>query len=323
MIVPLLFAPLCLLMSVPVFIILRREPEGGLIGLAEKRLPGAVPAIAALYALLFLWAAAVNTARTALFVETVLFPDSRTGFIMLLLLIPAAYAASAGLETIGRTAFAVFVLSAAALLGTGAAAAGNFDLLNLSPPFMNGFLPVFLSAFHSVSRTYEIAALPFITGDVRRSVSKTALLWLGIISLTGTLLFTLSFGVAGAYGSNRLFLFFSVIRTASFGLLERPDPLISGLWLVCSFVKSAFFLFLACRLFCRLPAKKRYPSAPYLAALASAALAAAISPTADVLEKLLQSRFYEAVFPVFVTILPLLLLSADALRKRKNRRRTT
>ena len=311
------FFLICLLACVPVFLTVK-QPGQTLTDAAGEVSPLLQKSVGGFYCAAFLLAAALSAIRFELFVNTLLFPESGTLFFTVLLLATAAAAASRGIQALGRASFLALVLMGAALLFILLSTADKFDPVNLTPPLEDGLPPVLKNAFRSASRTMEIVSLGFAPAFCSGSVRKTGIGWLASFSAVAAAVFFFICGVTGRYGEQQMFQLSTVTEIARFGVLDRMDALLAGVWIFGALLRTAYFLRLA-GLAAEQGFGKQFKTAPYFAGtgivLGLFFLFSALASATDGAATILAS---EILFIASTVIAPGMILMA----KRRKRRLT-
>ena len=238
------FCLLCLLFALPGLLVGSRH-ENGVLGAARAASPLLAKGAGVFYGAAFLCASALGVLRFELFVGTVMFPESSTAVFTALLLAAAAAASLRGVQALGRTAGILLALLAGSMLFLLIATADRFDILNLTPPLENGAGPALKNAFRSAGRTMELAALAVAPAFTRSGVKKAAVGWLTAFSAAAAVIFCWIGGVAGLYGEQQMFPLYTLTEAARFGVFERMDAALTGLWILGAFLQTAFFLWLS------------------------------------------------------------------------------
>ncbi len=233
----------CLLCAVPVF--LTAKHPAGIVGLAGEVSPALAKTAGTVLCGAFLCAAALGVLRFELFVSTVMFPEGDTLLLTALLLAAASAAAVHGMQSLGRTASVLLALLAASMVFILLATADRFDPLNLTPPLESGVTPVLKNGFRSACRTMELTALSIAPTFTKGNLRKTGVGWLAVFTLTAAAVFFVIGGVTGRYGEQQMFQLYTVTAIARFGVFERLDAILTGLWILGAFLQAAFFLRLA------------------------------------------------------------------------------
>jgi hypothetical protein len=289
------FAAFGLLAAVPAALTLGPKGDRTLFTLTDSLSPALSRLCAVLYAAGAVWGAAVGLARFGLFTSTVLFPGADVTMLLLLLLAAAVTAARRGTETIARAAVPVCALIAATLVFVFLTTADRFGPENLELPLQNGLLPPVKNGFAAAARTGEAAALLVYAPRVRGRLLKGWAFWLLAVGLTAGAVFLWSLGVMGAYGERQTFQLYALAILSRAGVFERPDALIGAIWVLCAFLRLAFYLHTGAVFLTR---GQGDPGVKTLLALAVPAFAAylALSRSTAALSAALGSGVNEAVF---------------------------
>ena len=313
------FCLLCLLFAVPGLLAGSRHANG-VLGAARAASPMLAKGVGVFYSAAFLCAAALSTLRFELFVGTVMYPERETTLLIALLLAAAAAAAVHGTQALGRAAVILLALFAASLLFILCSAAGQFDRLNLTPPLENGASPVLRNAFRSAARTAELPALAFAPAFTRGRVNKTGVCWLTSFSAMAAMVFCFLGGVAGVYGEQQMFPLYTVTTVAKLGVFERLDAVLTGLWVLGAFLRTAFFLRLA-GLSLEQSFGKRLSAAPFFAGAAAVfALFLAFGRLSALTDGAAATAATEALFIASSAVAPTVVLLAA--RRKKTERQT-
>ena len=314
------FFLICLLACVPVFPAAKRsgrtltDAAGEVSALLRKGVGG-------FYCAAFLLAAALSAIRFELFVNTLQFPESGTLLFTVLLLATAAAAASHGIQALGRAAFPALVLMGTALLFILLSTADKFDPVNLTPPLEDGLSPVLKNAFRSASRTMEIVSLGFAPSFCSGDVRKTGIGWLASFSAVAAAVFFFICGVTGRYGEQQMFQLSTVTEIARFGVLDRMDALLAGVWILGALLRTAFLLRLA-GLAAEQGFGKPFRTAPYFAGAGIVlGLFFLLSSLASVTDGAATVCASEILFLLSAIVVPGMILTAKRHKQRKTARK--
>ena len=121
-----------LLFSVMLFVQMRWFPKYDLVDIAYYTSPIFSKIISVLYAFFFLFTALETLARLELFVSTVIFPSRQSAFLVIICVVAACYAASLGVEALGRTGAISLGFFVAVFLFIMLAMADKIDFINFS-----------------------------------------------------------------------------------------------------------------------------------------------------------------------------------------------
>ena len=118
------------------------------------------------------------------------------------------------------------------------------DINNLSPIFYDGARPILTVAWSVVIRTTEPVAisvmLPRVTGNVKKSV----IIWTSFFAIFVSVLFFILFTTSGDSALLNMFPVHSMAMLSEFGLIERLDVLLTGVWIISAFIKIAFVIYI-------------------------------------------------------------------------------
>lgn len=306
------FCLLCLLFAVPGLLVGSRH-ENGIAGAARAASPLLAKGVGVFYAAAFLCAAALGALRFELFVGTVLFPESSTAVFTALLLAAAAAASLRGVQALGRTAAVLLALLAGSVLFLLIATFDRFNGLNLTPPLENGAGPVLKNAFRSAGRTTELAALALAPAFTRGRVKKAAVGWLTAFSAAAAVIFCWIGGVTGRYGEQQMFPLYTLTEVARFGVFERMDAVLTGVWILVAFLQAAFFLWLAALALEQSFDRKMPPAGAFAGAAAVLGLFFLFSALADRTDGEATVYASAALFLLSSVVIPLTVLLAGKL----------
>lgn len=306
-----------LLYALLIFLILRHNKSGIIkTAAAHSALSGKLTAL--IYCLAFIWYAGIGVARFELFLSTVMFPNSELHFMIILLLGAAFYASLKGTEAIGRASTVLSVIMGASIIFVLAAVANEFEITNLQPVLTQGLTPVLSFSFYSSVRTVELITLLITAPLINGNIKKMTISW--IVSLAGIITVILIFlaGVTGEYGSDQIFPLYTLTVIAKFGIFERLDDILTGIWVFCIFIQVAFFTELCSIALKQADIKiKKIPSG--LICLSGIFTVYLISSqTVSVFSEIVSSKIPETAFVLLIAVIPILISLSELIRRRKN-----
>lgn len=233
-----------LLFSVMLFLQMRYFPSHDLTDIAYYASPMFSKCVSVLYAFYFSFAALETLSRLELFIGTVIFPNQQNGFLILICVAAACYAASLGVEALGRAGSISLGLFVAAFVFIMVAMADEIDFLNFSPMFYDGVKPSLSAGLEAATRTSEIlmfsAMLPQVTGKPQKAYGA----WLFAFLFSCLLVFFFVFGGLGYFALTQLFPIHAVAVLSEISVFQRFDVLLTGIWILSAFVKISFLLYL-------------------------------------------------------------------------------
>lgn len=237
-----------LLFSVMLFVQMRYFPAHDLTDIAYFSSPVFSKCVSVLYAVYFLLVALETLARLELFVSTVIFPSRQSGFLILICVVAACYAASLGVEALGRTGAICFSLFVAVFLFIMFAMADKIDFLNFSPMFYDGIKPSLSSGLSAATHSSEIMMFAMMLPRVSGNVKKSYAAWLAVFLGSSLLVFFFVFGGLGYFALTQLFPIHAVAVLSEVSVFQRFDVLLTGVWILNAFVKISFLLYLVSEL---------------------------------------------------------------------------
>lgn len=233
-----------LLFSTVLFLQMRWFPQHDLVDVAYYASPMFSKCVSVLYAVFFLLTAFETLARLELFVSTVIFPTQGSAFLVIICVVSACYAASLGVEALGRTGAVSLLLFVAAFLFIILAMAKKINALNFSPIFYDGVSPSLTAGLAAATRSGEVmmfsAMLPRVRGNVKKAYSA----WLSAFLFSTLCVFFFVFGGLGSFALTQLFPIHAVAVLSEFSVFQRFDVLLTGIWILSAFVKISFLLYL-------------------------------------------------------------------------------
>ena len=199
-------------------------------------------AASVIYTLAFIWFAGIGTARFELFISTVMFPNSELYFMIFILLSAAFYASLKGLEAISRASTILFFLLGISIIFILISVTEDFRYTNLNPILTEGFSPVLSFAFYVSVRAAELLTIyvnaPYINGNIGRMALK----WITFFTTVSTVILVVLSGVTGEFGNDQIFPLYTLTVIAKIGIFERLDDILTGIWVLCSFIQLSYLI---------------------------------------------------------------------------------
>lgn len=220
----------------------RRTDKQGIINALRKNNLSAAKLLAVIYTLCFIWFAGIGTARFELFISTVMFPNSELTFMIILLLGASFYASLKGLEAIGRASVVLFFLLGVSVVFIILSVMEEFNYVNLSPLLTDGVTPIIGFSFYVSVRAAELLTLHITAPKINGNIGKMAIKWTVAFSLVSTVILVVLSGVTGEYGNDQIFPLYTLTVIAKFGIFERLDDILTGVWVLCSFIQVSFLI---------------------------------------------------------------------------------
>lgn len=231
------------IISIPVFLL--NKKYGG----EKQNGNGAFDKIkAVIFSIVFFYFAVATVSRLDLFAGTVVFPEADAKFLLLFVVVFCAYSAYLGLEPIARSAVMFVLPVLLSLTFIFLTLIKKIDLLNLTPLFYNGVLPVVKTSVNAVGRTVEYAviavSLPFVTGNSK----KGFFVWMAMQTVVTAIIFFFEGAVLGAFSGMQLFPVYTLASMAQFSFFRGLGAIITGVWILCAFLKISLLIFLQSKL---------------------------------------------------------------------------
>ncbi len=238
----------------PVYFLYKKHREKNVLDLARERSPKFSKLLSIIYAVTFFYFTVVTIARLDLFAGTVVFPETDIDYMLIFVIVFCCYGAFLGFEALGRSSVLSAVLVIPAIVFILAALVSKIDLLNLTPVFYNGVMPVVRTAVDSVGQTVEYAVIAIALPRVNGKVKKGFFVWLFAQTLIMAIMFFFAMTVMGNYTGTQLFPFHTLASLAEFAMFDRLDAIFTGVWIMCAFIKASLLIYLQAEII-----KKEFP----------------------------------------------------------------
>ena len=297
---------------------LKMSGNSSIVTCAGKISPFASKLLAIIYTFAFIWFAGIGTARFELFISTVMFPNSELYFMIFLLLAAAFYASLKGLEAISRASGILFFILGISVLFIIISVTGEFRLVNLKPLFTEGITPVAGFAFYVSVRAAELLTLHINAPYIEGRTGAMAVKWTVIFSVVTTVILTVLSGVTGEYGNDQIFPLYTLTVIAKFGIFERLDDILTGVWVLCSFVQLSFLINTGMNALTQ--GFGRIKKIPVSLLLTAGIFCVYLftSRTVAVFSEAVSSRAVEIIFVALIGVIP---LTVTLINKRKGKRK--
>lgn len=316
-ITPLFFALFELFYSFTVCFFIKKTDNLGIPEKASSISPFFGKTTALFYAFVFIWFAGINISRFELFISTVMFPNSELYLMTVILLAAAFYSALKGIEAIGRASVILAALLGVVIVFIASTVIGGFEYTNLKPVFTQGLSPILKFSFYISARASEFITLYINAPKINGNLRKLCIPWILTVTLISfSVLFILS-GVTGEYGDNQLFPLYTLTVIAKFGIFERLDDVLTGMWVLCSFIQLSYLL-LTCFSALEQGFGKVKKIPVYLAASAGIfTVYLFASTTVTVFSEIISSRFNDIIFIIALLIIPFLTVLLNRRKQKK------
>lgn len=199
---------------------------------------------AVIFSFVFFYFSISTVARLDLFAGTVVFPETDVKFFLLFVVAFCAYGAYLGLEPIARSAVLTVFPVMLSLVVIVLALVKKIDFLNLSPLFYNGLMPLIKTSANAVGRTVEYAIIAVSFPYVEGNMKKGFYIWMTIQTFVTAGIFFLEATVLGNFSQMQLFPVFTLASMAEFSFFDGLEAIITGVWILCAFLKISLLLYL-------------------------------------------------------------------------------
>ena len=305
---------LSVLFFIPAFILIKKGR--GLTDITDGISKKLTKATAVVYALFFLAYALSTLARMNVFTYAIIFPQRGTALFMVLLIAAACYAASHGLEALGRTGSIAMLLFGLSFILILFSLRDRVDINYLSPALYDGIKPLSVLIWETIFRTIEPAALMIILPKVSGKLMKSFITWIVSFVLILILVFFFLMSTLSEAALFQLFPFHSMAVLSQFVVFERMDALLIGTWIMSGLVKSSFLIFLTLELLSESIKKMKRGNLIKILFVIISAVILIESKSIMLFKVNLSIILNSTLFLVFVVAIPAVLVIADRLHNR-------
>lgn len=314
-----LFFFLLPLAALPFYFLYRLQPGWSILDHAFAISPTTERISALGYAVYFLYGTIIAVSRFDLFATSRLFPDSDFTIFLLLIILVCCAAAAYGLEALGRASavglfavLSVFIFIMATLFS-------KFDLLNFTPPFYNGVRPVLRGAFASLSQTVELSVIAVIAPRVTGNIVSGFFKWLTGLTITILCLLGATTAALGYYADSQLFPMHALSVLAQFSVFQRLDSLLTGVWMLCLFIKASAFILISSECLQHALGRKSINGSIVFSGVLISCVCVFVSQSAGRFKLLVQDSISAVFFVFFVLVIPISFLIFGRSKKLYNK----
>ena len=228
------------LIFLPVFMYIKKSRSQSIF----EHFPKMQKPLAAAFIFLLLFIAVFTLSRLNLFVSTVFFPDKDSMLLIIITVLAVLYCAYLSIEPILRAGSLIFVALFMSLGVIMISLVDKVDFNYITPVFSGGIIPFFKLALSIIIRTAEPIFLMLLLPNTKGNITKGFLIWTvltGIFLSALTLLLTVTLGETALY---QLFPYHAMAQLASFGVIERMDALLTGVWILSAFLRLCVVMYL-------------------------------------------------------------------------------
>ncbi len=231
------------LLALPVFFLMRRRPDSGLLLQAESAGRWLLWITACFYILYFLLVDLQYLATFQFFLGNVFHPAAPTWIFSAMIMLAAVYSAMKGLEAMSRSSVVLLVLILLGVSVLGILLLPEVDSQNFMPLFYNGASQTLYGTAFYLSGSSCIAtyAVLFSAAGGRRKLGFCV--WNIITFASSAFVLFLIIGALGSFANLQLFPLYSAATLAALGTFQRMDSVFLCIWLVGLFLKLAIDLY--------------------------------------------------------------------------------
>ena len=228
----------------PLYFLYRKQRSKNLLEIVNDKSKILAKILSVVFVLYFFYFTVATIARLDLFAGTVVFPETDVEYMLVFAVILCCYGAYLGLEALGRSSVISAILVVPALIFIMLTLVKKVDLLNLTPIFYNGVMPVVKVAVDSVGQTVEYGVIALMIPRVTGKYRKGYYIWLFSQVFLMAVMFFFACTVMGNFANTQLFPFHTMASLAEFSMFSRLDAIFTGVWIMCAFIKAGLLIFL-------------------------------------------------------------------------------
>ncbi len=233
-----------IVIMIPIYFIYKKYENKNVLDLAEQRSSKLAKVLSLFYVFSFFYFTVMTIARLDVFTGTVVFPETDMNFMLIFIIVFCCYGAYLGFEALGRSSVLTAILVVPALAVIFIALVDKVDLLNLTPVFYNGVMPIVKNAVYSVGQTVEYAVIAVTLPKIKGKMTKGFFLWLFLQTLLMAIMVFFATTVMGNYATTQLFPFHTLASLAKITMFDRIDAIFTSVWIMCAFIKASLLIYL-------------------------------------------------------------------------------
>lgn len=303
------------IVSLPLMMLLKKNKDKSIVDIAFEKNDLLGKILSAFCCIVLFYYTITNLLRLDLFTGSIVFPETNVNYFIVFVVLVCGYGAYMGFEALGRSAVLSLVPVLTALAFVFFTLFCRVNYLNFTPPLESGVYPVLSTALGYTGRMIELLAVALLFPYVSGERIKGFYWWMGLQTFVTFLFFFFKTGVMGDFASSQLFPMHSLSALAEFAMFKRLDALITGIWLICAFLKISVFIFLQMNLLMRiLPKAKK----EYILIIICVVTAIVVFFSSDSIERylLIDNNNLKTVFVgISVFLIPLIFLASERVKK--------
>ncbi len=311
---------LLLVSLIPLYLCLRRDTNINVINRASVISKPLAKIIAVMYILLFLYITVITSVWFSIFLKSSIFYNSNINLFIGMIIAGAAFCAFWGFETIGRTGFILACVSFALIFFMVVLVAPDFDVLNLAPPFYEGFKKPMIASVVEAGKFLGVSALGVILPSVKGKAVKGGLILIAFSFLVSGISNLIFGGVIGEFGKSQIFRFYTVTMLSHFSIFQQLNSALSSLWVLFAMLLIAYFIYLAVFVIRTTFVKRSMVRYNVIIAAVCYLLTIFFSANLQRSMYLITPEFMVGMFILMVIAVPLLVLILQTINERRKRR---
>lgn len=242
--------------ALPMIFFIKTDNQSSILIRAECLSKVFSKAVCVIFLVNYFFYGVMAASRFEIFASSVMFPEKNMSFIVLTLLIAAAYISCKGIEAIGRAGVAFLIPVVITFAFVFLSTAKHFDILNFTPMNMQELGSMFDIGFYTCTSTCEMLSIGIMLPFIKDQKVKNLPIWLAVLLGTMVISNVMLAGVLGSFSSTQLFDMYSMSVIAKIGFVERLDAIITCVWMICALLKLSLIFFICKHLFTKLFGKE-------------------------------------------------------------------
>lgn len=308
----LLGAVLLWVLCIPVMLFLKHYSDRALTQLVNRQKTVTVLFCAYLFFVLFF-----TLLRLKLFVSSVFFSSVNTAAFTVATVLAVCYCASFSLEATARSGSVTLFLLLGSLGIIFAALTKSMEINNLSPVFYYGFSPVLKIALSVLARSGEPLLIYMLAPRVTGNIRKGLVIWLSTVTVLISVCVLILSLTLSDNALLQAFPFHAMSELSRVSAIERMDSILTAVWIMSAFLRAV--------LLCNVigdSLKDQFPKLrkKYFLTVLSLILIVSMliaEKSLNLTAAVSSVKIREALFAVFVLILPTAILIKNRISERK------
>lgn len=231
-----------LVLCVPSALFYKRFPNDTPVSVTGKKMSRV---LSAFYILFFIFTASVSVSRFYIFLTSVIYPEKKMGFFLVIAVLVCAYCAYLGIEALSRgnvILLCITVLGVAAIFFT---VTQRMDIYNFEPLFFYPLKNSVKSGFFAAARTVELSVFLFLAHRTNGKIKRGFIVSFFLFAAGLFTHFIFLNGVSGEFAKTQLFPSYALAVIAKFPFFERLDAVITAVWIFSILIKCSVFIFIS------------------------------------------------------------------------------